>query len=64
MLGTFAELVRGDGGGPVTDVGCGLGNVAAHLHSLGLDVRSMDLSAEMVAVATRSHPACGSTRVR
>jgi hypothetical protein len=33
MLGTFAELVRASGGGPVADLGGGTGRVTAYLHS-------------------------------
>src|SRR5690606_13354365 len=35
-VGAFAELVRGAGGGPVADLGCGPGGVTARLASLGL----------------------------
>ncbi|GAA4610953.1 class I SAM-dependent methyltransferase [Saccharopolyspora hordei] len=55
MISAFAELVRGTGG-PVADVGCGPGDGTAYLHSLGLDVRGIDLSPGMVAVARRNHP--------
>jgi SAM-dependent methyltransferase len=53
-LGAFAESVRGLG--PVLDVGCGPGTVTAHLAGLGLDVRGVDLSPEMVAHARRRYP--------
>ncbi|MFI9269544.1 class I SAM-dependent methyltransferase [Kitasatospora sp. NPDC052896] len=56
MLTTFAELVRASELGPVADLGCGPGRVTAHLHSLGVTVFGIDLSAEMVAVARRTHP--------
>jgi len=57
MLAAFAELVRGPGGGPVADLGCGPGRVTAHLRALGVeDVCGIDLSPEMVAVARRTHP--------
>jgi SAM-dependent methyltransferase len=49
----FAELV----GGPVLDVGCGPGPAAAHLHRLGVEVRGLDLSPAMVAIARAQHPA-------
>jgi SAM-dependent methyltransferase len=52
-LGLFASLVRG----PVADVGCGPGDVTAHLHALGVDVFGIDLSPEMIALARRTHPA-------
>jgi SAM-dependent methyltransferase len=56
MLGVFAELVRGGGGGPVLDVGCGPGHTTAHLRSLGLPVSGIDLSAGMIQAARREHP--------
>ena len=55
-LAVFAELVRGAGGGPVADIGCGTGYVAGHLHEVGLDAFGIDLSPEMVAIARRDHP--------
>ena len=57
MLAAFAELVEGDGGGPVADIGCGPGHVTAHLSSLGLDAFGIDLSPGMIEVAQRDHPA-------
>ena len=53
-LGAFAEEVRGLG--PVLDVGCGPGQVTAHLAGLGLDVRGVDLSPRMVEHARRRFP--------
>jgi trans-aconitate methyltransferase len=50
--------------GPVADVGCGPGNVTAHLHTLGLTAFGVDLSPEMVGLARRRTRACDSTRVR
>jgi SAM-dependent methyltransferase len=57
VLGAFADLVRqGEAAGPVADLGCGPGLVTAYLHSLGLDVFGVDLSAGMLAVARREYP--------
>jgi SAM-dependent methyltransferase len=56
VLALFAELVRGAGGGPVADVGCGTGRVTAHLRDLGLDAFGVDLSPGMIAMAHREHP--------
>jgi ubiquinone/menaquinone biosynthesis C-methylase UbiE len=55
-LAMFAELVRGDGGGPVLDAGCGTGRLTAVLDRLGLEVSGVDLSPGMVEVARREHP--------
>lgn len=55
-LTLFAELVRGAGGGPVADVGCGTGYATGYLHEAGVDVFGVDLSPEMVAIAARDHP--------
>ncbi|GCE00788.1 class I SAM-dependent methyltransferase [Embleya hyalina] len=57
MLAAFGDLVgAGDVTGPVADVGCGPGRIAAHLHALGVDVFGVDLSPAMVTVARRAHP--------
>jgi SAM-dependent methyltransferase len=57
VLGGFAELVRRDHVDPVVlEVGSGPGDVAAHLHGLGLPVRGIDLSPAMVDLARRAHP--------
>ncbi|MEV2273520.1 class I SAM-dependent DNA methyltransferase [Nonomuraea africana] len=56
MLAAFAELVRASGDGPVADIGCGPGHVAAHLHALGVPVFGIDLSPRMVEVARRRYP--------
>jgi SAM-dependent methyltransferase len=53
-LSAFAEAVAGRG--PVLDVGCGPGDVTAHLAGLGLDVSGVDLSPRMVEHARRRHP--------
>ncbi|MFE9767899.1 class I SAM-dependent DNA methyltransferase [Streptomyces sp. NPDC005808] len=55
MLAAFAEHVRASGG-PVADLGCGPGQVTAHLEALGVDAFGVDLSPGMVAVARRDHP--------
>ncbi|MFC4056672.1 class I SAM-dependent DNA methyltransferase [Planomonospora corallina] len=56
MLGVFAELVRASGAGPVADVGCGPGRMAAYLHELGVTVSGIDLSPRMVAIARQAYP--------
>ena len=55
-LALFADLVRGAGGGPVADVGCGPGYVTGHLHGLGVAAFGIDLSPEMIAIARRDYP--------
>jgi len=56
MIDVFAELVRGSGSLPVADIGCGPGAVTEYLRTLGLRVRGIDLSPEMVALARRAYP--------
>jgi SAM-dependent methyltransferase len=56
LLGTFAELVRADGNGPVADLGCGPGRVTGYLGSLGLHAFGVDLSPAMIAVARAAYP--------
>ncbi|MEU9192862.1 class I SAM-dependent methyltransferase [Streptomyces hundungensis] len=56
MLAAFAELVRGAGGRPVADVGCGPGRVTAHLTALGLSAFGVDLSPNMVRLASEAYP--------
>ncbi|PXY29010.1 methyltransferase [Prauserella coralliicola] len=56
MLAAFAELVQAHNAGPVADIGCGPGQVTAHLHALGPATFGIDLSSEMVALARRAHP--------
>jgi SAM-dependent methyltransferase len=56
MLSAFAEMVRGGGGGPVADIGCGPGHITAHLRDLGLDAFGIDLSPRMIEVARRENP--------
>lgn len=55
-LGMFADSVRAAGGGPVADIGCGPGEVTAHLVTLGVDAFGVDLSPGMVELARRAHP--------
>ncbi|GAB2963539.1 class I SAM-dependent methyltransferase [Saccharothrix stipae] len=55
VLALFAEAAR-QLGGPVADVGCGPGLIAAHLAGLGVDAFGIDLSPRMVEIARRDHP--------
>jgi SAM-dependent methyltransferase len=54
MLTAFASLVTQPG--VVADIGCGPGDITAHLAGQGLDMIGIDLSPGMVAVARRNHP--------
>jgi SAM-dependent methyltransferase len=67
VLGLYAELAhaaaaardrspRGVQAAQVVEVGCGPGRITAHLASLGLRTRGIDLSPQMVAEARRRHP--------
>jgi SAM-dependent methyltransferase len=56
ILAAFADLVLRRGNGPVGDLGCGPGYVAAHLRDLGLEVFGVDLSAALIEHARRLCP--------
>ncbi len=53
LLGLFADMVRW--AGPVADLGCGPGQIARHLHELGVDAFGVDLSDRMIALAREVH---------
>jgi SAM-dependent methyltransferase len=55
FLAAFVEVV-GRAAGPVADVGCGPGRVAAFLAAQGLDVVGVDVSPAMLSVAREAHP--------
>ena len=54
LLDEFAESVRGKG--VVCELGCGPGQIARYLKDRGVEIRGIDLSAEMVKVAGRLNP--------
>ena len=54
LLEQLARRLRGRG--PIGDLGCGPGHVAAYLHGCGAEVVGIDLSPGMVAEARRLHP--------
>jgi ubiquinone/menaquinone biosynthesis C-methylase UbiE len=54
VLTAFAESV-GDSG-PVADIGCGPGRIAAHLAAQGIRVHGIDLSPAMVELARNTYP--------
>jgi SAM-dependent methyltransferase len=54
LLEQLARRLRGRG--PIGDLGCGPGHVAAYLHGCGAEVVGIDLSPGMVAEARRLYP--------
>ena len=50
------ERIASEATGPVVEVGCGPGHVAADLHASGADARGLDLTPEMVEVARSRFP--------
>jgi ubiquinone/menaquinone biosynthesis C-methylase UbiE len=56
LLVAFIELIKRRPVGPVADVGCGPGRVAAFMAYHGLDVVGVDVSQAMLTVARNAHP--------
>src|ERR1041384_2268689 len=56
MLSAFAEVVGTGGGGRVADLGCGPGDVTAHLNGLGLAAFGVDASPAMIELARQAYP--------
>lgn len=56
LLAAFAEVISDGPAGPVADLGCGPGHIAAHLHGLGLPVFGVDQSAAMLAIGRSEYP--------
>lgn len=54
LLGYVVDLAKGRG--PVGDLGCGPGHVTRYLADLGAEVVGVDLSSEMVRLASSAHP--------
>ena len=54
QLSRLAERLRGEG--PVVDIGCGPGQIAAFLAARGVEAGGLDLSPEMIAQARALHP--------
>ena len=54
LLDEFAKSVAG--AGEVCELGCGPGQVARYLKDRGVNMRGVDLSLEMIRVATRLNP--------
>jgi SAM-dependent methyltransferase len=55
-LDAWAELAA-TAGGPVLDIGCGIGRVSHHLNRLGHETTGIDSDAELVADFNRTRPA-------
>lgn len=54
MLDVFAEATPA---GPVVEIGCGPGRIAAYLADRGLDISGIDLSPRMIELARAAYPA-------
>jgi SAM-dependent methyltransferase len=52
FLDAFAETCHGR----IVEVGCGPGQIAAYLHAQGVSMEGIDLSPEMIAIASDAHP--------
>jgi SAM-dependent methyltransferase len=57
LLNRFAEATRGRG--LVAELGCGPGQIARYLQEQGVTMMGIDLSPEMIRVATELHPGIG-----
>jgi SAM-dependent methyltransferase len=55
LLRCFAQL-SANNSTPVLDLGCGTGGVVQYLDKLGLNVRGIDVSGEMIRQALCNHP--------
>ncbi len=51
-----ADVEESSGDGPVADLGCGPGHVAAYLASLGLPTIGIDISPRMIKVGKKRYP--------
>ena len=57
IIDCYVTLVRTSGlDGPIGDVGCGPGHIAAYLAQCGLPVVGIDLSPQMIDVGRRRYP--------
>jgi len=54
LLNRFAESLKGKG--LVADLGCGPGHIAKYLHNAGLEICGIDISPEMIRIATEMCP--------
>jgi len=59
VLQAFAESVLALGSGPVLDVGCGPGRIAAFLAERGIEAGGVDIAPQMIAEARLAHPDLG-----
>ena len=56
VLDVFAHSIPSPSAGPVLDVGCGPGRVAAYLSARGLNVAGVDIAPRMIEAARAAHP--------
>ncbi|NOX29149.1 MAG: methyltransferase domain-containing protein, partial [Actinobacteria bacterium] len=56
VLLAFAESILAVGSGPVLDVGCGPGRIAAFLAERGIEASGVDIAPQMIAEARLAHP--------
>jgi SAM-dependent methyltransferase len=56
LLACFAEEVKKSDAGSVLELGCGPGQVARHLHALGVPMVGVDASHAMIAIARKRSP--------
>ena len=56
ILAAFAEVVRAGGNSRVADLGCGPGQVTAHLNASGLAAFGVDASPAMIGSAREAYP--------
>ncbi|MGW5658783.1 class I SAM-dependent methyltransferase [Streptomyces sp. NPDC003758] len=56
ILSVFAEVVIAGGDAQVADLGCGPGDITAHLEELGLAAFGVDASPAMIKLARQAYP--------
>lgn len=56
LLEAFVETIASFGSGPVLDIGCGSGRVAAVVAQRGLEAHGIDVAPQMITEARAAHP--------
>jgi 2-polyprenyl-3-methyl-5-hydroxy-6-metoxy-1,4-benzoquinol methylase len=54
-LDVFGPLLQGELAGPVLDIGCGRGQLVAHLNELGLDAYGIDMDTDAIQIGQANH---------